>query len=83
MRQGITGSTFTSCTFTGLALLGTVMTAGLRADDQIDKKVVEIVKQTGELYKNAKSFHVEGRYRQQSREWQRKARHQGEGSLRY
>src|SRR6516165_4067719 len=29
-------------------------------DDKIDKKVTEIVKRTGELYKNAKSIHVEG-----------------------
>jgi hypothetical protein len=46
----------------GLALLGPGMTGHLRADDQIDKKVVEIVKQTGDLYKNAKSFHVEGSF---------------------
>ena len=30
------------------------------ADDQLDKKVVEIVKQTGALYKNAKTMHAEG-----------------------
>ena len=62
MKHGTVANTaFTSALFAGLALLGPVLTAGLNADDQIDKKVVEIVKQTGELYKNAKSFHVEGR----------------------
>jgi hypothetical protein len=35
------------------------MAGRLRADDQIDKKVVEIVKQTGALYKDAKSFQAE------------------------
>jgi hypothetical protein len=30
------------------------------ADDKIDKKVVEIVKRTGDLFKNAKAFHAEG-----------------------
>src|SRR5262249_20794526 len=30
------------------------------ADDKLDKKVIDIVKQTGELYKNAKSMHAEG-----------------------
>jgi hypothetical protein len=30
------------------------------ADDKLDKKVLEIVKQTGELYKNAKAIHAEG-----------------------
>ena len=29
------------------------------ADDTLDKKVLEIVKQTGELYKNAKALHAE------------------------
>ena len=37
----------------------------MAADDKIEKKVVEIVKQTGELYKNAKSFHVEGTFETQ------------------
>ena len=30
------------------------------ADDKLDPKVVEIVKRTGDLYKNAKAIHVEG-----------------------
>jgi hypothetical protein len=30
------------------------------ADDKLDKKVVEIVKQTGALYKDAKTMHAEG-----------------------
>jgi len=30
------------------------------ADDKLDKKVIEIVKQAGELYKNAKTMHAEG-----------------------
>jgi hypothetical protein len=33
-----------------------------QAADKIDKKVVEIVKQTGELYKNAKALHTEGTF---------------------
>ena len=59
MKHGTVATAFTSALFAGLALLGPVLTAGLNADDQIDKKVLEIVKQTGELYKNTKSFHVE------------------------
>jgi hypothetical protein len=62
MRQTFTFATVKSALFAGLALLGTGMTGPLRADDQIDKKVVEIVKQTGDFYKNAKSFHVEGTF---------------------
>ena len=62
MRQTFTLATVKSALLVGLALLGTAMTGPLQADDQIDKKVVEIVKQTGELYKNAKSFHVEGTF---------------------
>ncbi len=46
----------------GLAWLAPGMTVLTRADDTIDKKVVEIVKQTGDLYKSAKSFHVEGAF---------------------
>src|SRR5436190_8542923 len=30
------------------------------ADDKLDKKVVEIVKQTGAIYKDAKTMHTEG-----------------------
>jgi hypothetical protein len=30
--------------------------------DKIDKKVLEVVKQTGDLYKNAKSMHAEGTF---------------------
>ena len=32
------------------------------ADDKLDKKVLEIVKQTGDLYKDAKSIHAEGTF---------------------
>jgi hypothetical protein len=62
MRQTFTHATVTSVLIAGLALVGPGITRSLQADDQIDKKVVEIVKQTGELYKNAKSFHVEGTF---------------------
>ena len=34
----------------------------MHADDVIDKKVVEIVKKTGDFYKNARSFRVEGTF---------------------
>jgi hypothetical protein len=50
---------FASSFVIGLALLVPATTGRLHADDAIDKKVVDIVKQTGELYKNAKSFHAE------------------------
>jgi hypothetical protein len=49
-----------SALLTGLALLVPAMTGRLHADDEIDKKVVEIVKRTGDLYKNARSLHAEG-----------------------
>lgn len=42
----------------GLALLVPAMTSRVHADDAIDKRVVDIVKQTGDLYKSAKSFHT-------------------------
>jgi hypothetical protein len=60
MRQNMTLAMLTSALFAGIAMLAPGVTGILRADDQIDKKVVEIVKQTGDLYKNAKTFHVEG-----------------------
>ena len=62
MRKSDTLAFVTSALFAGFTLLVPGMTGRLQADDQIDKKVVEIVKQTGELYKNAKSFHVEGTF---------------------
>ncbi len=34
--------------------------AARAADDNLDKKVVEIVKKAGDLYKNAKTLHVDG-----------------------
>ncbi|HET6325459.1 MAG TPA: DUF2092 domain-containing protein [Planctomycetaceae bacterium] len=34
--------------------------APLRAEDKLDKKVVEICKKVGDLYKNAKTMHTEG-----------------------
>ncbi len=49
-----------SALLTALALLVPAMTGRLHADDAIDKKVVDIVKQTGDLYKNARSLHAEG-----------------------
>jgi hypothetical protein len=55
-------SALTSALIAGLALLGFEIPGHMQADDKIDKKVVEIVKQTAELYKNAKSFHVEGTF---------------------
>jgi hypothetical protein len=48
-----------------LMALGLLSVAGpgeIRADDKIDKKVVEIIKETGDFYKKAKSFHVEGTF---------------------
>jgi hypothetical protein len=62
MRKKSIHATFASLLFAGLASASPGVTRHLRADDQIDKKVVEIVKQTGDLYKNAKSFHVEGTF---------------------
>ena len=62
MRQTFTVATLTSTLCLGLVSWGPCMTGQLRADDQIDKKVVEIVKKTGELYKNTKSFHTEGTF---------------------
>jgi hypothetical protein len=62
MRKTFTHVAVRPALIAGLALLGSGMTSQLHADDQIDKKVVEIVKQTGALYKNAKSFHVEGTF---------------------
>jgi hypothetical protein len=54
--------TLSSVLVAGLASFGPGMTRHSNADDAIEKKVVEVVKQTGELYKNAKSFHVEGTF---------------------
>src|SRR5262245_30096670 len=62
MRQNMTLATLTSALFAGITTLAPGVTGDLRADDQIDKKVVEIVKHTGDLYKNAKTFHVEGTF---------------------
>jgi hypothetical protein len=62
MRQNLRLSTLTPALIAGIALAGPGITRSLRADDQIDKKVVELVKQTGVLYKNAKTFHVEGTF---------------------
>ena len=62
MRNAFTVAAMTSTFLAGIALAGPGSTPTSRADDQIDKKVVEIVKQTGELYKNAKSFHVDGKF---------------------
>jgi hypothetical protein len=62
MRQTFPLGTLTSALFVGIASLAPAIMGQVRADDQIDKKVVEIVKQTGELYKNAKTFHVEGTF---------------------
>jgi hypothetical protein len=43
-----------------LALLCAAMAVPLRAEDKLDKKVVEICKKVGDLYKNAKTLHTEG-----------------------
>ncbi len=48
-------------TTSALAML-VVMTPSLMAQDKLEKKVVDIVKQTGELYKNAKSMHADGTF---------------------
>jgi hypothetical protein len=62
MRQTFPLGTLTSALFVGIASLAPGIMGQVRADDQIDKKVVEIVQRTGELYKNAKTFHVEGTF---------------------
>ncbi|HEV3299075.1 MAG TPA: DUF2092 domain-containing protein [Planctomycetaceae bacterium] len=43
-----------------LTLLCAAMPGTLRAEDKLDKKVVELVKKVGDLYKNAKTLHAEG-----------------------
>ena len=43
-----------------LTLLCAAMPGALRAEDKLDKKVVELVKKVGDLYKNAKTLHAEG-----------------------
>ena len=62
MRRSPSVATVSSTLFAGLVLLTAGTTGRLQADDKIEKKVVEIVKQTGEFYKNAKSFHAEGTF---------------------
>jgi hypothetical protein len=53
-------ATLTQALIAVLVFVHPALTARSNADDTIDKKVVEIVKQTGDFYKNAKSVHVEG-----------------------
>lgn len=43
-----------------LAIVFAAIAVPLRAEDKLDKKVVEICKKVGELYKNAKTIHAEG-----------------------
>jgi len=43
-----------------LTLLCAAMAGPLRAEDKLDKKVVELCKKVGDLYKNAKTLHTEG-----------------------
>jgi hypothetical protein len=43
-----------------LSLLCAAMAGPLRAEDKLDKKVVEICKKVGDLYKNAKTLRTEG-----------------------
>ncbi len=43
-----------------LTLLCAAMAVPLRAEDKLDKKVLELCKQVGDLYKNAKTLHAEG-----------------------
>jgi hypothetical protein len=45
-----------------LTLLCAAMTSPLRAEDKLDKKVVELCKKVGDLYKNAKTLHTEGTF---------------------
>jgi hypothetical protein len=59
MRQSPFYATVSSAVLAGLILLTSGTTARVLADDKLDEKVVGIVKKTGELYKNAKSFHAE------------------------
>ena len=42
-----------------LTLLCAAMAGPLRAEDKLDKKVVELCKKVGDLYKNAKTLHTE------------------------
>jgi hypothetical protein len=46
--------------FVSLAVLCAAMAGPLRAEDKLDKKVVELCKKVGDLYKNAKTMHTEG-----------------------
>jgi hypothetical protein len=43
-----------------LAVLCAALVGPLRAEDKLDKKVVELCKKVGDLYKNAKTLHTEG-----------------------
>jgi hypothetical protein len=43
-----------------LVVLCAAMAGPLRAEDKLDKKVVELCKKVGNLYKNAKTMHTEG-----------------------
>jgi hypothetical protein len=45
-----------------LAVLCAAMAAPLPAEDKLDKKVVELCKKVGDLYKNAKTLHTEGMF---------------------
>ncbi len=45
-----------------LTLFGAASARSLRAEDKLDKKVVEICKKAGDFYKNAKSLHTEGAF---------------------
>jgi hypothetical protein len=45
-----------------IALLCAAMAGPLRAEDKLDKKVVELCKKVGDLYKNAKTMHTEGTF---------------------
>lgn len=59
MKRHVTLSALAVAFLLPLSLLGNEKTKPSRADD-LDKKVVDIVKKTGDLYKDAKSLHVEG-----------------------
>src|SRR5215470_8307386 len=61
MKRHVTLSALAIACLLPLSLLGSEKTLPRRVDD-LDKKVIEIVKKTGDLYKEAKTLQVEGTF---------------------
>lgn len=61
MKRHVTLSALAVAVLLPLCLLGSEKAKPRRADD-LDKKVIEIVKKTGDLYKEAKTLHVDGTF---------------------